>query len=77
MIEVIVLDVVARAALNQEVKWPSDAYGRDAKLGLLRVTPKGDSAQGARRGAYPADLGLRPGGRPHRDAARARGNPPA
>ena len=37
MIEVIVLDVVARAALNQEVKWPSDAYGRDAKLGLLRV----------------------------------------
>jgi predicted RNA polymerase sigma factor len=37
MIEVIVLDVVARAALNQEVKWPSDAYGREAKLGLLRV----------------------------------------
>ena len=37
MIEVIVLDVVARGAVNQEVKWPSDAYGRDAKLGLLRV----------------------------------------
>jgi len=35
MIEVIVLDVVTRAAVNHEVKWPSD--GRDAKLGLWRV----------------------------------------
>jgi uncharacterized protein len=35
MIEVVILDVVARAAVNQEVKWPSD--GRDGKLGLLRV----------------------------------------
>ena len=37
MIEVIVLDVVSRAAVNQEVKWPSDAYGRDPKVGLWRV----------------------------------------
>lgn len=37
MIEVIVVDVVTRAAVKQEVKWPSDAYGRDPKLGLLRV----------------------------------------
>ena len=37
MIEVIVLDVAARSAVNQEVKWPTDAYGRDPKLGLLRV----------------------------------------
>jgi len=28
---------VTRAAVNQEVKWPSDAYGRDPKLGLWRV----------------------------------------
>jgi RNA polymerase sigma factor (sigma-70 family) len=36
MIEVIILDVVARAAVNQEVKWPSDV--RDyAKLAFLRV----------------------------------------
>ncbi|MBV8135388.1 MAG: bifunctional nuclease family protein [Deltaproteobacteria bacterium] len=37
MIEVIVLDVVTRAAVNQEVKTLSDAYGRDAKLGFWRV----------------------------------------
>ena len=37
MIEVIVLDVVTRAAVNQEVKSLSDAYGRDAKLGFWRV----------------------------------------
>ena len=37
MIEVIILDVVTRAAVNQEVKSLSDAYGRDAKLGFWRV----------------------------------------
>lgn len=37
MIEVITLDVVTRAAVNQEVKSLSDAYGRDAKLGFWRV----------------------------------------
>jgi len=37
VIEVIVLDVVTRAAVNQEVKSLSDAYGRDAKLGFWRV----------------------------------------
>jgi bifunctional DNase/RNase len=35
MIEVTVIDVVTRAAANQEVRWPSD--GRDPRLGLLRV----------------------------------------
>jgi len=37
MIEAMVLDVVTRAAVNQEVKSRSDAYGRDAKLGFWRV----------------------------------------
>jgi len=37
MIEVIAIDVITRAVVNQEVKYASDFYGKDAKLGFWRV----------------------------------------